>query len=130
VTRKSSANLAPVPDDPGRTPPVPLRPPGLALWRAVTASYAFDDAGSFHVLAMACQCLDRAERCREMIDHHGELLFDRNGVGKSNPLLRDEVQNRALSARLLGKLGLDLEPIRPNQGRPPGYSPQLAGKVR
>jgi hypothetical protein len=30
---------------------------------------------------------------------------------RSHPLLRDELQNRALTARLLGKLGLDLEPV-------------------
>jgi hypothetical protein len=30
---------------------------------------------------------------------------------RSHPLLRDELQNRALAARLLGKLGLDLEPV-------------------
>ena len=42
---------------------------------------------------------------------------------RSHPLLRDELNNRALTARLIGRLGLDLEPVR-SPGRPggPGFA--------
>jgi hypothetical protein len=38
---------------------------------------------------------------------------------RSNPLLRDELQNRAFLVRALARLGMDLEPVRA-PGRPPG----------
>jgi hypothetical protein len=34
--------------------------------------------------------------------------------------LRHETANRALAIRILGRLGLDLEPLRAGPGRPPG----------
>jgi hypothetical protein len=132
MARKSSPTLSVMGDDPGYNvpqPPVPLGPVGIALWSDVLQAYMFDDAASYTVLAQACSCADRAERLRQLIDKDGEVLWTKTGI-RSHPALRDEVQNRALCCRLLGKLGLDLEPTRPSQGRPPGYSPQLAGKAR
>ena len=76
----------------------------------ITTQYAFDDPASYEMLAQACFAASRADRCRAIIDRDGELLR----VGKlvrSHPLLRDELQNRALACRLLQKLGLDLEPV-------------------
>jgi hypothetical protein len=62
------------------------------------------------VLSQACFAASRADRCRAIIDRDGELLRAGKAV-RSHPLLRDKLQNRALAARLLGKLGLDLEPV-------------------
>lgn len=132
MPRKTPVNLAVVGADPAATglqPPLPLRPPGMALWRAVTDNYEFADPASLHVLVLACQALDRAENCRALIDRDGEIIEDmRTGSVRSHPLIRDETQSRALSARLLGLLGLDLEPVRGRPGRPPGYSPKLGGR--
>jgi hypothetical protein len=127
VPRKPSANLSVVGDDQASTlprPPLTLKASGLALWNSVVSVYQFDDAGSFHVLAMACQSLDRGEACREAIDKDGECIWTKAGP-KAHPLIRDETQSRALCHRLIKSLGLDLEPIRGSVGRPPGYSPQL-----
>ena len=81
---------------------------GLELWQSVSSQYVFDDPGSYEVLSQACFAASRADRCRA-IDQDGELLRVGKAV-RSHPLLRDELQNRAPCARLLGKLGLDLEP--------------------
>ena len=113
-----AAAPAPVhPDPPGK-----LGETGLALWRSVVTSYAFDDPGSVEILFQACASADRAERCRAIIDQDGELVRTKTGT-RSHPLLRDELNNRALTARLISRLGLDLEPVR-SPGRPggPGFA--------
>jgi hypothetical protein len=109
-------NAAPAPEHPA--PPGKLGETGMALWRAVTTNYAFDDPGSVQVLFQACAATERAEKCRAIIDEDGEVLRTRTGP-RSHPLLRDELNNRAFAVRALGKLGLDLEPVR-GIGRPPG----------
>ena len=96
-------------------PPDGLDAVGEHLWRKVTGTYVFDDPGSYVVLEEACRARQRAARCAKLIDRDGEL-FEGN---KAHPLLRDELQNRALACRLLSRLGLDLEPIKPI-GPPPG----------
>ena len=81
-----------------------------------------NDPGSVEILFQACASADRAERCRAIIDQDGELVRTKAGT-RSHPLLRDELNNRALTARLIGRLGLDLEPVR-SPGRPggPGFA--------
>jgi hypothetical protein len=122
VPRRSSPKLAVVPQQPLAKvpdPPAKLGAPGMKLWRSILEVYEFADAASYQVLYQSCACVDRAESCREIIDRDGELIY----VGKncrSHPLLRDEMQNRALACRLLARLGLDLEPVRDGPGRPPG----------
>jgi hypothetical protein len=98
------------------TPLGPLDPIGRALFDV--AEFTFDDPGSTEILYQACCARSRAERCRQIIDRDGELVFTRS-TARAHPLLREETQCRALLARLLGKLGLDLEPIK-SPGRPPG----------
>ena len=94
---------------------------GAAFWTKVTSLYDFDDPASLELLAQCCAARSRAERCRQIIDADGELLQTKVGV-RSHPLIREETQARALAARLLGKLGLDLEPIKSGPGRPPGLA--------
>ena len=92
----------------------------MALLRAVVANYEFADPGSIEILYQACAASDRAERCRAIIDADGEMIRTKGGT-RSHPLLRDELNNRALTARLIGRLGMDLEPLRSGPGRPPGF---------
>lgn len=99
-------------------PPRPLGPDGQALWERVHDQYRIQDAGGLEVLAQACAALDRAERCRAQIDDAGELLVIKGAV-RSNPLLRDEIQLRALVVRCIAQLGLDVEPVK-TVGRPGG----------
>jgi hypothetical protein len=103
-----------------RSPKVPpeLGEHGRRLWAAVHEQYDISDAGGIEMLRQACAAADRAERCREIIDEQGELLTARGQV-RSHPLLRDELANRAFVTRAIGRLGLDLEPVKPI-GRPPG----------
>jgi hypothetical protein len=57
-----------------QAPPQHLAGVGLELWRSISSEYSFDDPGSYQVLAEACFCASRADRCRAIIDRDGELL--------------------------------------------------------
>jgi hypothetical protein len=123
MAKRTTADLRVIPAQPqghGVPPPAHLDEVGAALWHRVVADYVFDDPASYQILADACLCTQRAERCRKLIDAHGELLQTKYGP-KPNPLIRDETQLRALTARLLEKLGLTFEAIR-TPGRPPGIA--------
>jgi hypothetical protein len=106
---------------PGSTAPPPPRTlgaPGLALWSRVQAEYHILDSGGAEILCLAAQALDRAESLSAVIAEDGQTIRTRTGV-RAHPALRDEIANRALVARLLGKLGIASEPIK-SPGRPGG----------
>ena len=101
-------------------PPRPLGPPGVALWRSITRDYDVTDAAGIELLCLACQALDRAEECRALIDEHGAaFIVQPSGMIRQNPLLRDELANRAFVSKCLERLGVNEEPAKAN-GRPTG----------
>jgi hypothetical protein len=63
--------------------------------------------------SLSCQALDRLSAA---IAEDGQTIRTRTGV-RPHPALRDELQNRALCARLLEKLGVTVEPVK-SPGRP------------
>lgn len=63
------------------------------------------------LLRVACEVLDRAERCRRLIDEQGELLTVR-GVPRAHPALAAEGDARAAIVRAVRHLNLDLEPLK------------------
>ena len=110
----------------GNKPPRTLGQHGTALWGRVTKEYNIEDVAGRELLTLACQALDRAEALREVIDRDGEMLTTRSGVYKEHPALKPELAGRAFVAKMLLRLGLDVEPLRPGSGRPPstkGWTP-------
>jgi len=103
----------------GREPPRELGQHGKKLWDNITAEWVIEDSAGVAMLALACECLDRAESLREQIAVEGQLLRSKSGI-RDNPLLKHELQNRAFVVRTLSKLGLDAEPLR-SVGRPPMF---------
>ena len=101
----------------GPAPPRELAPPGLALWNRVQAEYGIANSGGVEILCLAAQALDRAESLSAAIAEDGQTIRTRTGI-RAHPALRDELANRALCARLLGKLGINVEPVK-SPGRPP-----------
>ena len=90
------------------------------------AAYAIADVGGIELLCLACQAIDRAESCREAIDRDGEMICGSTGALRANPLLRNELANRAFAMRTIDRLGINSEAIKP-VGRPPssvGWRPQ------
>jgi hypothetical protein len=100
-------------------PPRPLGRVGAALWDRVCRDFDITDAAGIELLCLACQALDRAEACREQIDYHGEAAVNEAGYIRQNPLLRDELANRAFVSKTLERLGLNTEPVK-SIGRPTG----------
>jgi len=118
--------VKPKPAATGNKPPRTLSQHGQSLWNRVTKEYDIEDVAGRELLTLARQALDRAEALREAIDSDGEMLTTRAGVYKEHPALKPELANRAFVAKMLLRLGLDVEPLRPGSGRPPstkGWTP-------
>lgn len=101
--------------------PAALEAPGLALWRRVTEEYDLSDSAGAAMLEAACRSLDRAERCRAIIDADGELIKVKGGPPREHPLLKSELASRSFTVRTLARLGLNYEPLRAHGGRPPTF---------
>ena len=108
-------------------PPRPLGTHGTRLWDAIQAEYLMQDRGGIEILAQCCAALDRAEALAEIIARDGNVIYSRTGVPRNHPAIRDELAARALVCRLLERLGLNVETIKP-PGRPPqpsGWTPDV-----
>jgi hypothetical protein len=75
----------------GQQPPRKLGQHGMNLWRTITSEYNITDAGGIEILMQVCAATDRVESLAKQIDEEGEAIMI-NGVPKSHPLLRDEIQ--------------------------------------
>jgi len=93
-------------------PPASLGEPGAKLWRSVMKQYLIRDAGGLAILEGACISRDRWVGYAATIKRSGIMVS-----GREHPLIKHEREERAMEARLLNKLGLNLQPIR-SEGRP------------
>jgi hypothetical protein len=99
-------------------PPECLGPAGLALWRSIQAQYGIGDAGGLAILEQVCGATDRIAEYRALIDLQGPVIITKAGM-REHPLVKAEIATRALIGRLITRLGLDIEALRPTPGRPP-----------
>jgi hypothetical protein len=118
---KAAATLVRLKPAPRRqpVPPRKLGAHGMKLWKSIVSEYVFSDPGSLEMLCQACQALDRAEVLAAEIARDGPIYQTPRGPA-GHPGLKVELGNRAFVTATLTKLGLDLEPLRPGPGRPPG----------
>ena len=100
-------------------PPTTLGETGATLWRSIMAEYEIADSGGLVLLEQACSAADRARECSEIIAADGPMVSTKYGP-KDHPLLRHELAARSFVVRTIGRLGLDVEPVRSGPGRPPG----------
>ena len=98
-------------------PPKTLGPAGSRLWRAILTQYDIRDAGGLAILEDACAARDSANGSAEIIAAEGRMIRTQNGR-REHPLIKLEIAARALTAKLLQRLGLDVEPVRSGVGRP------------
>ena len=101
-------------------PPADLTIAAKRLWRQVQEDYGITDAAGLVYLSSACQAFDRAKTAREIIKRDGLTIKNRYGQQRPNPLLTVERAAAAQMAEFFKCLNLDLQPLRPGPGRPPG----------
>src|SRR5688572_6438925 len=111
--------LLPFPTDPATKPPAGLSTGGRALWTKLVAEYEFTDAVHFALLEQVVRSYDGAERARLAIAKRGDIIETSAGP-KANPACASEVSYRRTMLSALRMLGLHLEPVRADIGRPPG----------
>jgi hypothetical protein len=86
------------------------------LWDAVQREFQIADAGGVALLFQACCAIDTSEALAQAINADGHVVHVR-GVPRAHPAIKDQLTARALACRLLEKLGVTLEPLKP-RGRP------------
>jgi len=70
------------------------------------------------ILEQVCGATDRIAEYRALIDLQGPVIITKAGM-REHPLVKAEIATRALIGRLITRLGLDIEALRPTPGRPP-----------
>lgn len=90
-------------------PPDHLSRTAKAWWRQVHDSYDLDEHHR-HLLRLACESMDEAEKARAALAEHGHVILDRFGCAKSSPWcdIEHKAQNRFRI--LCRELGLDVQP--------------------
>lgn len=89
-------------------PPQHLLPSTRKWWTSVVTDYVLAD---HHVLLLtgSGSAWDRAEEAREAVAKDGPYFTNRHGEIKPHPGIAVERDNRALFAKLLRELDLDVE---------------------
>lgn len=98
-----------------------LKTRGLAFWKIVTDEFTLTD-GDCELLLVACELLDRAQQCRELLEKDGLTIVDRFNQTKSHPALEGERQSLLAFIKVRRELGLDVAPEESRGPLPRGYS--------
>jgi P27 family predicted phage terminase small subunit len=101
------------------TPPKHLSAEAQAWWRRLTEQWDLDDP-SLLILEGALEAFDRMRAAQAIIAKEGVTCKDRFKQIKQHPATLVERDAKATLLRGIKALGLDLEPINPGPGRPPG----------
>jgi phage terminase small subunit len=102
------------------TPPASLSDEGASWWRNMQREYSITDEGGLTLLALAAEARDRMYRAAALIREHGEVVFVEGLAPRANPACAIERDARAQMIAAMRGLHLDVEPVRPQAGRPPG----------
>ena len=98
------------------SPPSNLNKTGRTLWQSVMNEYDIRDAGGLQMLQQICEAADRVQEFSAIIKRDGPVVRTKMGP-KDHPLLKHEQAARSFIVRSLGRLGLDVEPLK-SVGRP------------
>jgi P27 family predicted phage terminase small subunit len=103
-------------------PPKAFTVEASRLWRAVTEEWELDPA-ALVLLDAACRSLMRARQAQALLAKEGLVLRDRHGQARPHPAAAVERDAHGMMLRFLKGLGLDLEPLHVQLGRPGGTRP-------
>ena len=86
-----------------------LSPHSKKLWIRWVGS-RIKSAGKIELLRVALEALDRADKCREVIDREGLTVVSKRGkMPHNHPLLKEEMASRRLFFKIMKSLHLDFD---------------------
>ncbi len=94
--------------------PSHLEAPEALFFEQMTAEYGISDVAGLQILTTACESLERARRCRAIINEQGEVT----PAGKNHPLLLAEAGARKGALGAIKQLEVDIETTSLSAGRP------------
>jgi hypothetical protein len=100
---------------------------GREMWQRICAEYDMSDCAGYLLLQQCCLAADRAENCRQAIEHDGAIIRTTSGQ-REHPLLKAEMAARSFILRGLTRLGIAYEPVRTQIGRPASYPGYMSGE--
>jgi len=100
--------------------PKTLTKEAASWWKKITAEYAITDEAGKLLLQTALEAFDRMRQAQAAIAADGPTIVDRFEQTKAHPLLTVERDSRSQMLAALKALHLDIEPLNPTRGRPPG----------
>jgi phage terminase small subunit len=95
-----------------------LSPKAKQWFLEITQVYEFETHHT-RLLTAACECWDRAEQARKVLDCQGTTYMDRFGAPRPRPEVKIELDNKLAFGRFIKDLGLDLAETG-SIGRPAG----------
>ena len=116
MVKKSRLTLVDQSDVTSLSPPATLGQTGGNLWQTIMTEYDIRDSGGREMLRQACEAADRVAEFSAIIKRDGPVVRTKMGP-KDHPLLKHEQAARSFIVRSLGRLGLDVEPVK-SIGRP------------
>jgi hypothetical protein len=100
-----------VPVHPGVAPPQKLGEAGQSLWDRIQHDYVIADEAGRELLSQAALAADMARTLEQAIERDGPTIATNSGV-RSNPAVRDLLQQRSFIVRTLQRLGVTDEAIQ------------------
>jgi hypothetical protein len=105
----------------GTGPPRHLSEASARLWSELVEEYAMQgDAAALAILTAGMEALDRCAEARAILAKEGLVSQSSGGVAKVHPAALVERDSKSAFLACMKALKLDIEPIQPRPGRPPG----------
>jgi hypothetical protein len=93
------------------SPPSNLNKTGRTLWQSIMSEYDIRDSGGLQLLQQICEAADHVHEFSTIIKRDGPVVRTKMGP-KDHPLIKHEQAARSFIVRTLGRLGLDVEPVK------------------
>src|SRR5690349_11405914 len=101
-------------------PPGHLSGEAKDWWGRIVREYGISDEAGLLLLQSAMESWDRVNECRVILKKEGLTVKDKYEQHRPHPAAGIERDSRKAMLAALKDLRLDVEPLRPGPGRPPG----------
>jgi hypothetical protein len=101
-------------------PPADLSVESADWFRRIVREYGIADESGLLILAQGMRAYDRSNEARGILKKEGLTVTDRYGQTRPHPAASVETASTRNFLACMKALNLELEPVRPGPGRPPG----------